>query len=181
MNNAEDLEKRVAALESKVAHVPSENRLCLICFSGDLDKVISSFILATGAAASGMKVTLFFTFWGVSALKKKKLPKVEKTFLQRMFAMMLPKRSEKLPLSQLNMGGIGAKLIRHIMKTEKVASLEEMMEAAEALDVEINVCEMTMGLLGIKKEEIMDYSNLKYCGVASFIDKASKGKMSMYI
>lgn len=158
-----------------------EDKLCLVVFSGSLDKILSAFILATGAAASGMKVIMFFTFWATSAVKKPNPPKLKRTIIEQAFGWMLPRGSRKLPLSQMNMGGIGPKMIRHIMKQKNVASVEEMITMAGELGVEIRVCEMTMDLLGIKKEELIDYPCMSMCGVASVISEASSGSVTLFI
>jgi peroxiredoxin family protein len=156
-----------------------EDRLSLIVFSGSLDRLIAAFVLATGAAAMGMKVSMFFTFWGTSALRRD--AQVKKSLLERMFGWMLPKGISKLPLSQMNMGGGGPMMIRYIMKKKGVASVEEMMGIAAELGVELNVCTMSMDLLGMKEPEMVEYPGLAYCGVAKFLETAAPGKITMFV
>jgi peroxiredoxin family protein len=157
-----------------------EDKLSLIVFSGSLDRLIAAFVLATGAAAMGMKVSMFFTFWGTAALRRD-ASHLQKTLLERMFGWMLPKGSRKLPLSQMNMGGGGPVMIRYIMKKKGVASVEEMMELASELGVVVHVCTMSMDLLGMKEQEMLEYPGLSYCGVAKFLETAAPGKITMFV
>lgn len=157
-----------------------QERLSLIVFSGSLDRLIAAFVLATGAAAMGMQVSMFFTFWGTAALRKQNVH-VKKTFLERMFGWMLPKGVNKLPLSQMNLAGGGPVMIRYIMKKNGVASVEEMIELCKELGVELNVCTMSMDLLGMKPDELIDYPAKTYCGVAKFLETAAPGKITMFL
>jgi peroxiredoxin family protein len=157
-----------------------EDKLSLIVFSGSLDRLIAAFVLATGAAAMGMKVSMFFTFWGTAALRRD-ADRVKKTLLERMFGWMLPKGSRRLPLSQMNMAGGGPLMIRYIMKKKGVASVEEMMELAGELGVTVYVCSMSMDLLGMKEAEMYDFPGLSYCGVAKFLETAAPGKITMFV
>jgi peroxiredoxin family protein len=164
---------------SVVKNAGQQERLSLIVFSGSLDRLIAAFVLATGAAAMGMQVSMFFTFWATAALRKD--AKVKKTFLERMFGWMLPKGVKKLPLSQMNMAGGGPAMIRYIMKQKGVASVEEMIELAAELGVELNVCTMSMDLLGLKPEELLDYPQRSFCGVAKFLETAAPGKLTLFV
>lgn len=155
-------------------------KLSLIVFSGSLDRLIAAFVLATGAAAMGMQVSMFFTFWGTAALRKKNVH-VQKTLLERMFGWMLPRGVQKLPLSQMNMAGGGPAMIRYVMKKNGVPSVEEMIELSKELGVELNVCTMSMDLLGMKAEELIDYPGKTYCGVAKFLETAAPGKITMFL
>lgn len=157
-----------------------QEKLSLIVFSGSLDRLIAAFVLATGAAAMGMQVSMFFTFWGTAALRKPHA-QVKKTLLERMFGWMLPKGVKKLPLSQMNMAGGGPAMIRYIMKKNGVASVEEMIELSKELGVELNVCTMSMDLLGMKPDELIDYPGKTYCGVAKFLETAAPGKITMFL
>jgi peroxiredoxin family protein len=127
-----------------------------------------------------MEVNLFFTFWGTSALRRENVS-AKKGFIEKMFGWMLPQGSKKLPLSQMNFAGGGPVMMRHLMKKKGVASLEEMMALAGELGVNVYVCTMSMDLLGIKEPEICEYPNLKYCGVAKFLEAASPGKITMFL
>jgi peroxiredoxin family protein len=174
---------QAAQLESAVELVKGagqQEKLSLIVFSGSLDRLIAAFVLATGAAAMGMQVSMFFTFWGTAALRKQNVS-VKKTLLERMFGWMLPKGVKKLPLSQMNMAGGGPAMIRYIMKKNGVASVEEMIEVSKELGVELNVCTMSMDLLGMKPDELIDYPGKTYCGVAKFLETAAPGKITMFL
>ena len=182
----EALEREFQALRTAVsergtsAATDREDRLSMIVFSGSLDRLIAAFVLATGAAAMGMSVDMFFTFWGTSALRKESVH-VPKSFIGKMFGWMLPKGSKKLPLSQMNMGGAGPLMIRGIMKKKGVASVEEMIALSAELGVKINICTMSMDLLGMREGEMIDYPGLSYCGVAKFLATAAPGKMTMFL
>lgn len=151
----------------------------MIVFSGDLDKAIASFIIANGAAASGKKVTLFFTFWGLNILRKSEKVPVAKTFIGRMFGAMMPRGSHKLSLSRMNMLGMGAKMIRGVMKNNNVSSLEELMASAINQGVEIVACQMSMDLMGIRQEELID--GVKIGGVGYYLGKADQSGINLFI
>jgi CoA-disulfide reductase len=155
------------------------NDKTLIVFSNDLDKTIATFIIANGAAAMGRKVTLFFTFWGLNILRKSDNVKVQKDIFGKMFGLMMPKGSRKLSLSKMNMGGIGGKMIRFLMKKKNIASLEELIEQAKVNGVNLVACNMSMDIMGIKKEELMD--GVTIGGVASFLGSAEESDMSLFV
>ena len=170
----EDLEKRLTQVEGQVA----EDRVALVVFSGDLDRVLASFIIATGAAAMGQQVSMFFTFWGLSVLKKdRQFP--GKTLFQKMMALMSPGSSKSLPVSKMNYFGVGAKMLRSMMKQKKVSSLEEMISLARELGVRMTACEMSRDVMGIKESELVD--GLECGGVASFLADALKSRTSLFI
>ena len=148
----------------------------IIVFSGDLDKAIASFIIANGAASMGKKVTMFFTFWGLNILRKSEGSDVKKDFMEKMFGSMMPRGSEKLKLSKMNMGGIGPKLIRKIMNDKNVSSLEELIKSAMDSGIEMIACQMTLDLLGIKKEELID--GVKIGGVGYMLGEAEGNKLT---
>ncbi|SHE40568.1 CoA-disulfide reductase [Caldanaerobius fijiensis DSM 17918] len=151
----------------------------IIVFSGDLDKAIASFIIANGAASMGRKVTMFFTFWGLNVLRKPEKVSVSKDFISRMFGMMMPRGSKRLKLSKMNMGGIGARLIRYIMQKKNVTSLEDLIQQAMKNGVKIVACNMSMDIMGIKKEELID--GVEVGGVASFIGAAERSDTTLFI
>ncbi|UQZ33422.1 CoA-disulfide reductase [Paenibacillus sp. PK3_47] len=151
----------------------------MVVFSGDLDKAIASFIIANGAAASGRKVTMFFTFWGLNVIRKHQPQKLSKTMIGRMFDMMLPRGSRKLGLSRMNMLGAGPKLIRSIMGSNNVASLEELMQSAITQGVEIVACQMSMDLMGIQREELMD--GVKIGGVGYYLGQAAEANHNLFV
>lgn len=148
----------------------------MVVFSGDLDKALASMIIASGAAAYGKKVTIFFTFWGLSILKKQK---VKKSGLAKLFDIMLPSKANNLPLSRMNMGGMGASMIKYIMKQKNVDSLPDMIEQAHQLGVKFVACTMSMDLMGIEKEELFDF--VEYGGVATFIGDSEQANMQLFI
>lgn len=151
----------------------------LIVFSDDLDRALASFVIANGAVAAGKKVSIFFTFWGLNVIKKPQKPKVKKDWLGRMFGMMLPSSSKKLGLSQMNMGGLGSKMMRYIMKNKNIDSLEKLMKQAHDNGVEFIACSMSMDVMGIKKEELMD--NITIGGVAAYLDRAESANVNLFI
>jgi peroxiredoxin family protein len=172
--------RRLEALEGKVARNQAEDRLAMVVFSGSLDKLLAAFVLASAAAASGMQVEMFFTFWGLAALRDQK-KSAKKDLLGKMFGWMLPRGHKKLPLSQMNMGGAGPVMIRTIMKKKGFASIEEMMAVCAEFGVRIYACDMSREVMGIKPEELIDYPHLDYCGAATFLEKASSGRVSLFI
>jgi len=173
----DELKSQVAALNKKTA----ENKLSMIVFSGDLDKALAAFIVATGAVAMGMEVVMFFTFWGTTILRNKKKKVGGKDMMGKMFGAMLPTGTDDVKLSNMNMGGMGTAMMKSLMKKKNVASLEEMLTVAEELGVRIYVCEMSMDLMGFKREEIIDYPDLTYCGVAKFLEEAQNSRVQLFI
>jgi len=169
-----------AEVESMKESAP-EDKLSMIVFSGELDKVLAAFVIATGAVAMGMDVVMFFTFWGTPALRDKNKKAGGKDMMGKMFGTMLPKGIDGVKLSKMNMGGMGTKMMKSLMKKKNVASLEEMIQTAAEFGVRIFVCEMSMDLMGFKHEEMIDYPNLTYCGVAKFLDEAADSKVQLFI
>ncbi|MDR1876629.1 MAG: FAD-dependent oxidoreductase [Flavobacteriaceae bacterium] len=150
-----------------------------IVFSNDLDKAMASFILANGAAMTGQKVTMFFTFWGLSIIKKATVIHVKKDIWGKMFGWMLPSNSKKLGLSKMNMGGMGPMMMRKVMKEKNVFSLEELIQQAVENNIEMIACTMSMDVMGIKKEELLD--NVRLGGVATYIDSAERSNVNLFI
>lgn len=173
------IKKQQTAANPQTTCAPAEKNKTLICFSDNLDRAIATFILANGAAATGGKVSIFFTFWGLNVIKKKHGPAVKKTFTEKMFARMLPKSSDGLSLSKMNMMGMGSKMIRGIMKKKNIDSLESLIQQAMANGVEFIACQMTMDMMGIKKEELLD--GVTVGGVASYMQKAEESKVNLFI
>ena len=151
----------------------------LILFSDDLDKALATFVLANGAAATGRKVSIFFTFWGLNAIKKERKPFVTKDLFGKMFSLMLPSSSRKLALSKMNMGGIGAKMMRHIMRAKGIDSLESLRQQAIDNGVEFIACQMSMDVMGVKKEELLD--NVTIGGVATYMERAVQSNVNLFI
>jgi NADPH-dependent 2,4-dienoyl-CoA reductase/sulfur reductase-like enzyme/peroxiredoxin family protein/TusA-related sulfurtransferase/rhodanese-related sulfurtransferase len=151
----------------------------IIVFSGNLDKVLASFIIANGSAAMGRPVTMFFTFWGLNALRKAKSPAVKKTFIEKMFGMMMPKGTDKLKLSNMNMGGMGSAMMKKVMKDKNVDSLEQLMKMAMANGVKLVACTMSMDVMGIKEEELID--GVELAGVASYLGDAEESNVNLFV
>jgi peroxiredoxin family protein len=167
-------------LESLTKASPA-NKLSMIVFSGDLDKILAAFIIATGAVAMGMEVVMFFTFWGTPVLRDKNKKAGNKDLMGTMFGTMLPKGSSEVKLSKMNMAGMGTKMMKSLMQKKNVASLDQMIEMAGELGVKIYVCEMSMDLMGFKKEEMIAYPHMDYCGVATFLEEAMNSKVQLFI
>jgi peroxiredoxin family protein/rhodanese-related sulfurtransferase/TusA-related sulfurtransferase len=178
---------RVLLRKGEGCSLPSSRETCgcqeknktLILFSDDLDKALATFVLAGGAAATGGKVTIFFTFWGLNLLKKVRKPAVEKDIFGRMFGWMLPSSSLQLGLSKMNFLGLGAKLMRHIMKLRHVDSVETMRQNALANGVEFIACQMSMDVMGIKREELID--EVTVGGVATYMNRAEASAVNLFI
>lgn len=178
------LESEIADLKSKIEDMDKKtpsNKLSLVVFSGDMDKILAAFVIATGAVAMGMEAVMFFTFWGTPMLRDKKKKPGKKDLMGSMFGMMLPKGTCEVKLSKMNMGGMGTAMMKSLMKKKNVASLEEMLAMAEELGVRIYVCEMSMELMGFKREEMIDYKDLTFCGVAKFLEEAKDSRIQLFI
>ena len=170
----QELEKRLAQVEGQAA----EDRVALVVFSGDLDRVLAAFVIATGAAAMGQQVSMFFTFWGLSVLKKDNQLS-GKTLFQKMMTLMSPGSSKSLPVSTMNYFGVGAKMLRSMMKEKNVSSLEEMISLARELGVRMIACEMSRDVMGIRESELV--AGLECGGVASFLADSLKSRTSLFI
>lgn len=175
-----DLATRVAELEARLARMPDPDAMTLLVFSGDLDKLLAAFTIANGAAATGMQVRMFFTFWGAAALKSRTLL-AGKSLVERAFGLMLPGGLEHRALSKLDMLGIGRRLMAREMRRKNVADLPELIAQAASLGVEIYLCEMSMELMGILPAELVDYPNVQFCGAVKFADLAASGNTSFFI
>lgn len=170
-----ELERLVADLRDRTA----DDRAALVVFSGDLDRAIAAFVIATGAAAAGLETSMFFTFWGLSVLKKKGGTVSRKGFKQRLFALMTPGSSEGLGTSRLNFFGLGSVMLRSMMSEQGIASLEELMGMARDLGVKMTACTMSMDAMGIAKGELVD--GLEYGGVAAFMADAARSRVALFI
>lgn len=174
------IKKGVKEDNSMTMQYKNRNNKSMIVFSNDLDKAIASFIIANGAASMGRKVTMFFTFWGLNILRKPKNSDiVKKDFISRMFGVMMPKGSVKLSLSKMNMAGMGPKMIRSLMNKKNIYSLEELVAQAQNNGIEFVACNMSMDIMGIKKEELIE--GVTIGGVASFLGSAEESDMSLFI
>jgi peroxiredoxin family protein len=166
-----------AQLDALRAQSP-DNRLSMVVFSGDLDRVLAAFVIASGAAASGMEVSMFFTFWGLTALRQKRESR-GKTLFQKMMGWMTPVGIRGLGVSKMNFGGIGAKMLRAMMRQQGVPQPEEMAQMARDLGVRIVACQMSMDVMGIHKEELID--GVEVGGVATFLGEATRSKATLFI
>jgi CoA-disulfide reductase len=174
------IQKGTGAIEkTPSSKVVEKNGATLVVFSGDLDKAIASFIIATGAASMGKEVTMFFTFWGLNILKSQSKPKVNKDVMEKMFDVMLPAHPGKLPLSQMNMMGMGPAMIKQIMKKHNVDDLETLIKNAIDMGVNIVACSMSMDLMGIKKEEFIE--GVEIGGVASYLGATEDSGLNLFI
>ncbi len=167
-----------AASETR-ALATTGNAATLVVFSDDLDKALASFVIANGAAASGKKVTMFFTFWGLSVIKRSQPAKVRKDLMGRMFGFLLPKNSKKLALSKMNFAGMGPGMMRGRMKSKKIDSLETMIETALRAGIRLTACQMSMDIMGVAKEELID--GVEFGGVATYLDAASSSGVNLFI
>ncbi len=159
---------------------PVTTKKTFIVFSGELDRVLAAFVLANTAAAMGDEVTMFFTFWGLNVLRKPEHVKTsDKTLLQSMFGAMMPRGSKKLGLSHMNFAGAGPKLMRRAMRQQGVASLEEMLATAREQGVKMVACLMSMDVMGIKQEELVD--GLEFAGAATYLGEADEANVNLFI
>ncbi|NLF93413.1 MAG: FAD-dependent oxidoreductase [Oligosphaeraceae bacterium] len=158
---------------------PARSGAAMVLFSNDLDKAMAALIIACGMAAAGQKVGIFFTFWGLSVLRKNPAPAVRKSLLSRMFGWMLPKGAEKLTLSKMNMGGMGTLMMKQVMARDNVTTLPELLRQARELGVKFVACEMAMGVMGITREELIEIDDV--VGVASFVEMARNSNSTLFI
>jgi len=176
-----ELMERLSAVEQRVESLEEsqpEDMVAMIVFSGDLDRVLAAFVIATGAAALGQEVSMFFTFWGLSVLKKDS-NLAGKGLFEKMMSVMSPSNSTQLPVSKMNYFGVGAKMLRQMMKDNNVSSLEEMIEMAREMGVKMLACEMSKDVMGITDEELMD--GLEPAGVAAFLGESLRSRTNLFI
>lgn len=170
-----------AYIDEQLAQVRQQlpdNRVTMVVFSGELDRQLASLVIATGAAAMGLEVSIFYTFWGLSALKKgRRLG--GKGFKEKMFALMTPKGLAKLPVSKLNFGGMGRAMLKSMMKEKQISSIEELFAMAREMGVKMIACTMSMDVMGITREELLDGVGLG--GVATFLGDAARSRVSLFI
>jgi peroxiredoxin family protein len=178
------VELKIEALKAQMEtlkKVSPENKLAMVVFSGDLDKILAAMVIATGAVAMGMDAVLFFTFWGTPVLRDRNKSIGGKDMMGNMFGTMLPKGANDVQLSKMKMAGLGTAMMKSLMKKKNVASLEEMFVLAEELGVRIVICEMSMDLMGFKREEMISYKHLEFGGVAKFLEEASSSKIQLFL
>lgn len=177
----EALATRLAALEGRLVAVEEalpEDRVSIIVFSGDLDRVLAAFIIATGAAALGQEVSMFFTFWGFNALRKKRVLDGKQPF-EKLMALMSPSGSHGMPVSRMNYFGVGARMLRAMMRNKNVASVEDLMAMSREMGVKMVACDMSRDVMGIRDEELIE--GPEPGGVASFLADGLKSRVTVFI
>jgi len=173
------IEKGQGQTEAAPLMTQTADDATMVVFSGELDKALASFVIAQGAQAMGKQVTMFFTFWGLNVIRKPDAPAVEKAGIEKMMGMMMPKHAGDLPLSNMNMAGAGQKMMKKVMKDKQVDALETMIAKAKASGVRMIACTMSMDVMGIKKEELMD--GVEYGGVASYLGATEGSNLNLFI
>lgn len=171
----EEVGREISALRERTV----DDRAAIVLFSSDLDKALAAFVIATGAAAAGLETTVFFTFWGLSVLKKKGAKAGPKGLKERMFALMTPGSSEGLGTSKLNFAGMGSRMLRAMMKDKNIATLEELIDVARDLGVRFMACTMSMDAMGVAREELVDH--LEFGGVAAYMAEAARSRVTLFI
>lgn len=156
-----------------------KKKTTIVLFSGDYDKAMAAYIIANGAAAYDHEVTIFHTFWGLNALRKDSQVPVKKNFLEKMFGKLMPRGTDKMGISKMNYLGMGPKMIKRVMKKHNAMPLPQLVNMAQEQDVKLIACTMTMDLLGLQKEELLD--EIEYGGVAAYIGEAEEGNISLFI
>lgn len=156
-----------------------EKKLTLIVFSNDFDRATAAFIIATGAASSGMQVNMFFTFWGLSLLRLKSRSARSKTLVERMFGWMLPKGPDEASLSKMNFLGLGTSMMKGVMRKKRIPGLPDLMDTAVSLGVKLIACTTSMGIMGIGKDELRE--GLEYGGVATYLNEARGAGVNLFI
>ncbi|WP_237605677.1 MULTISPECIES: DsrE/DsrF/DrsH-like family protein [Salinicoccus] len=159
--------------------VETKDGATLVVFSGDLDKALASFVIATGARSMGKEVTMFFTFWGLNIIKDPNAPRKNKKGLDKVFSMMMPKSASKLPISKMNMFGMGSRMIQYVMKNKKVDAVTEMIEKADKLGIKMIACTMSMDVMSIDTDELLPHVNLG--GVGTYLGDAENGNLNLFI
>ena len=172
--------ERLDAIERQLERAPRGNAIAMVIFSGDLDRLLAAFSIANGAAACGMKVSMFFTFWGTAALKQRTLTS-GKSVVEKAFGMLLPAGLQRRALSRLDMAGLGRRLIKREMSRKNIAGIDELLEQAATLGVSIKICQMSMELMGITEDELIDFPDIQYCGAATFLALARESNTSLFV
>lgn len=168
------IDERLEALKSG----QPDNRVTLVVFSGELDRQLASLVIATGAAAMGMEVSIFYTFWGLSALKKRR-KLGGKGVKEKLFALMTPKGVSKMPVSKMNFGGVGRAMLKSMMKEKEIASIDELFSMAREMGVKMIACTMSMDVMGIAQDELID--GVALGGVATFLGDAARSRVALFI
>ncbi len=151
----------------------------IVLFSGDYDKAMAAYIIANGAAAYDHEVTIFHTFWGLNALRKEENFRINKGFLEKLFSKMMPRGAERMGLSKMNFAGFGPKMIKHIINKHQAMTLPQLITLAQEQNINLVACTMTMDLLGLKEEELLN--GIEYAGVAAYLAEAEDGHVNLFI
>src|SRR5512142_1854880 len=151
----------------------------LIVFSGDLDRALAAFIIANGAAAMDDEVTMFFTFWGLSVLRRPDPPRARRPLMQAMFGAMLPKGPRRLGLSRMNFAGLGPVMMKRVMRQQGVATLQQLIDTAREQGVKLVACTMSMDVLGFRKEDLLD--GVEFAGVATYLSEADEANVNLFV
>lgn len=176
----EDISKRVSEIEQRIEKLEvNRKNLTMVLFSGDFDKVMAAFIVANGAIAMGKEVTMFVTFWGLDAIKKPSMNTAGRNFLEKMILWMRPKGPKKLGTSKMNFAGIGPKLFMYMMGKKNIEPLHSLIDMAIEFGIRIIACQMSMDVMGIKKEDLLD--NIEVGGVAAFLSSSYDSTTTLFI
>ena len=168
----------IATLEELKENKP--DRVTLVVLSGDMDKAMAAFIIATGAAAMGMQVTMFFTFWGLNVIRKKGTRSTAKDWLRRAFGLLNKGGADDLPLSRFHFGGLGTNMMKKVMKQNRMPGISELLETAQDLGVKMIACTTTLGLMGISKDTLIDGVD-QLAGVTTYLAEAKQGSVNLFI
>lgn len=173
------IHQRLDAIESQLHDAADTNKINMLVMDNSQDRLLAAFMVATSAASCGMDVSMFFSFWATAALKKNGTQIGSKSLVERAFGWMLPSGLRATKLSQLHMFGLGRLLLQCEMKRKNIADLERLLQTAGELGVRISVCEMSMRLMGIQREELISYPGLSYCGATTFVDASTRSNTTL--
>lgn len=157
----------------------NRKKTTIVLFSGDYDKVMAAYIIANGAAAYDHEVTIFHTFWGLNALRKDQQVPVKKGFLEKVFGKIMPRGADKMGISKMNFAGMGPKMIKHVIQKHNAMTMPQLIEMAQEQEINLVACTMTMDLLGLQQEELLD--EVEYAGVAAYLGEAENGNVNLFI
>jgi peroxiredoxin family protein len=156
------------------------DRVTIVVLSGDMDRVMAAFIIATGAAAMGMQVTMFFTFWGLNAIRRKGSSSAAKDWLRRAFGFLNKGGAERLPLSRFHFGGLGTRMMKRVMRTNRMPDVPELLQTAQEMGVKLIACTTTLGLMGISKDTLIEGVD-QLAGVTTYLAEAKQGSVNLFI
>lgn len=176
-----NLLERVQALENQAQKAPAVDSLNLLVFSGERDRLLAALVLATGAAACGQTVSMFFSFWATPALRRHDARAAGKSLVERAFGWMLPRGMRNTKLSQMDFCGLGRQMMSREMRIKNIADLDQLLKSAAELGVRIRVCDMSMKLMGIRPGELIDYPGLELSGVANFLESCCETNTTLFI